>query len=68
MPNFYLDFPTKDDFDTAYDVEARVPDVDRHLEEYVANSAVARETLECRLGVSYGPSVMENLEDRKSVV
>lgn len=62
MPNFYLDFPTKDDFDTAYDVEARVPDVDRHLEEYVANSAVARETLECRLGVSYGPSVMENLD------
>lgn len=62
MPNFYQDFITKTDFDAAYDVEAGVPDVDGHLDRYIANSAIARDELECMLGVSYGPSVMESLD------
>lgn len=62
MAPFYLGYQTKESFDAAFDVETSVPDMDVFIERYIADSARARGVLECRLGVRYGPSVMEHLD------
>ena len=45
--------------DREYAIRDTVPDIAPFLEEYARLSAVARETLECRLDVAYGPGADE---------
>jgi hypothetical protein len=61
MANFYDRYATMQDLDAAYDVEGSVANMAAYGERFVRDSESAREDLERRLGVRYGPTLMENL-------
>lgn len=58
----YRDFTTQEELDAEYDIARSVLDPQRHLDAFVAESARAREELECRLDVPYGPTRPERLD------
>lgn len=58
----YRDFETQEAIDAEYDVEQSVPDFMIYAEQFVAESAKARDTLSCKLGVRFGPTLDERLD------
>jgi arylformamidase len=53
---------TQAELDAQYEQRTLVPDLTAYMARWSAGSAEARETLECRLGVPYGPSEDELLD------
>jgi arylformamidase len=58
----YRGFTTQEELDAEYDIARSVADPQRHLDTFAAESARAREELECRLDVPYGPTRPERLD------
>lgn len=58
----YRDFSTQEELDAQYNLRAAVPDYTRYAELYERESRKAREELECRLDVPYGPTLAERLD------
>lgn len=62
VSNFFGSFETQADLDTAYDVESTVEDIGSVGAAYQADSERARSILQHRLGIPYGPTLMETLD------
>ena len=53
---------TQDELDRQYNQRSLVPDISAYLAQWAEGSEKARETLPCRLDVSYGPNLIEKLD------
>ncbi len=62
MKPLYAGYETQAELDAAYDVENSVPDFMIYARRFMADSEAARDALAPRLGVPYGPTLMENLD------
>jgi arylformamidase len=62
MQTLYAGYPSQAELDAAYDVESSVPDFMVYANKYMADSETSRGKLSPRLGVPYGPTVMENVD------
>jgi arylformamidase len=58
----YREFTTQEEIDREYNPSADVPDSASRIEGWTARSAATRNSLPCRLGVSYGPTREEYLD------
>jgi arylformamidase len=58
----YRDFSTQEELDAQYNLRAAVPDFPRYAELYEQESRKAREELERRLDVPFGPTLAESLD------
>lgn len=58
----YREFTTQDEIDQQYNVETAIADPKRWFDFFVNESAAARDDLECRLDVPFGPTVEETLD------
>ena len=58
----YRDFATQEALDAQYDLRAAVPDFPHYLEFYERESRKARQGLECRLDLPFGPTLAESLD------
>ena len=58
----YRQFATQEEIDKEYDVEKSVPDIQRYAEFNMNESKKARNELECRLDVPFGPTVEETFD------
>lgn len=59
MTTPFAGYATQQDLDRDYDVDNAVDDFDGYVKWYLETSAAAREALECRVDVPYGPTLME---------
>lgn len=59
MISSYADYESQEALDSAYDVDKSVPDFDGYVKWYLETSEAARDALDCRIGVPYGPTLME---------
>jgi arylformamidase len=59
MIGYYAGYADQEELDRAYAVERSVPDFDDYVRWYLEGSAAARSALPCRIGVPYGPTLME---------
>ncbi|GEL17205.1 alpha/beta hydrolase [Pseudonocardia asaccharolytica] len=55
-------FRSREELNQQYDIEVSVPDFGAYAEQYVGESARARDELTCHLDVSYGPTLDERLD------
>ena len=63
MSTLYAGYPDQAALDTAYDVENSVPDFMVYARKFMADSEAAEAAIaDKRLGVPYGPTLMENLD------
>lgn len=62
MKSLYAGYADQAALDAAYDVENSVPDFMIYARQFMSDSEAARNALPCKLGVPYGPTVMENLD------
>lgn len=60
--NLYRDFVSQEEIDAQYNIGASMPGWEKYIERYLRDSAATRETLECEIDVSYGPTVDETLD------
>jgi arylformamidase len=58
----YRDFTSQDEIDRQYNPSADVADANQRIEGWTARSAAARTSLDCRLGVKFGPTREEYLD------
>lgn len=55
-------FTSIEELNKEYDIDASVPDIGSVTERFINDSAKAREELDCKLDVSYGPTLAESLD------
>ena len=60
--NLYRHFTSQEEIDLEYNLSLTVPDSKRWVEWYVQKSAIARQTLDCILDVSYGSGEDETID------
>lgn len=58
----YREFSTQEELDAQYNLRDSVPDYPAYSRFYEESSRQAREQLECRLDVPYGPTLAERLD------
>jgi arylformamidase len=58
----YRHFSTQEELDAQYNLQNSVPDFHRYIEFYAEKSRQARERLDCRLDVPFGPTLAERLD------
>ena len=58
----YRNFSTQEEIDQQYNIQARIPDLIRRVEQMALASAQARRNLEALTDVSYGPTVDETVD------
>lgn len=58
----YRDFETQEELDAQYNLRAAVPDYARYAQFYSDKSLEARSSLQCELGVQYGPTLDEHVD------
>jgi arylformamidase len=58
----YRDFSTQEELDAQYNLRAAVPDFPRYAKLYGRESQEAREELERRLDIAFGPTLAERLD------
>jgi arylformamidase len=58
----YRDFATQEELDAQYNVSENVEDATEYAEFYTEKSREVRSDLDCRLNVSFGPTVAERLD------
>ncbi len=58
----YRDYATQEALDAQYDLRAAVPDFPSYLEFYEQESRKARQELECRPDLRFGPTLAEGLD------
>lgn len=59
MSSPYAGYESQAALDAAYDVDNAVADFDGYVKWYLETSEAARSALDCRVGVPYGPTLME---------
>ena len=62
MTPLYREFETQAQLDAQYNPAIKLPDPTAPAKHYVAQSALARQTLRCVLDVPYGPTLAETLD------
>jgi len=62
MTPLYREFTTQAQLDAQYNPAIRLADPTAPAKHYVAQSALARQTLRCELDVPYGPTLAETLD------
>ena len=50
------------ELDAQYRASATVPNMQDFIDDYASLSAIARDTLDCRIGLKYGPNTEESLD------
>ncbi len=61
MQNIYRDFD-QESLDIQYRAAATVPNMQEFIDDYASLSAIARDTLECVIGIQYGSGEEESLD------
>jgi len=62
MNHLYREFTNQSQLDAQYNPAIKLPDPTLPAQHYVAQSALARQTLRCLLDVPYGPTLAETLD------
>src|SRR4051794_23623348 len=58
----YRDFASQDEIDREYNPSLAVPDANQRIEGWTERSAAARASLDCRLGLKFGPTRYEYVD------
>ena len=61
MNNVYRNFD-QEELDTQYRAAATVPNMQDFIDDYASFSQIARDTLDCKIGLRFGPAGEETLD------